>query len=594
MRVGTPIHRQYTFAGNDSGDGRNTFLQTFGSRLSGIVFAIAGFSAVINVLALTGSLFMLEVYDRVLPSRSLPTLVVLSLLTTGLFLFYGILEFVRARILVRLASALDAEISAAVFQAWARMPLARASLGQDAELRDLDIVRSFASGPGPTVLFDLPWVPFYLWVIYLFHPLLASVALAGILALLLLTLITEACCRTPTRAVSRHAQSRQQLAETTRRHGEALSAMGMAACFSDRLQNVNDDYVSAQQRLADISSLFGTLARVVRISLQSAILATGAYLVIRHAATSGVMIAASVISARALAPLDTAIPNWKAWSAARESWKRLSHFLGTGANAEAPLSLPAPRQSLSVDCVSVSPPGAKILAVCDASFRLVSGQGLGIIGRNASGKSSLARLLVGAWTPTRGEIRLDGASLDQWSPDTLGRHIGYLPQDVALLPGTIAENISRFDTDARADEIIAAAKAADVHDLIVKLPDGYDTLLNDPMSGLSTGHRQRIALARALYKDPFLVVLDEPSANLDPEGEAALLRAIAGVRHRGGIAVIIAHHPSALATVDTLLVMHGGRVEMIGRKEEILPRVMHRAGPPKPLTVVAEKLSAAE
>lgn len=586
--------RQDASGNKTTGCGTGFRFHSWAGTIKRSVGAIACFSALINILALVGSIFMLEVYDRVLPSRSLPTLIVLSILVAGLFLFYGLLELIRARVLVRLATTLDAEISGTVFKALVRRPLEQSSAPTEATaLRDMDIVRSFASGPGPTVLFDLPWVPFYLWVIYLFHPLLAVVAMAGIFALVAIMILTEACCRAPTRKVSQHFRDRQCLAETSHRRGEALVAMGMVERIGERLQRANNEYVAAHQKLADYAGAFGTAARVLRISLQSAILAMGAYLVIRHDATSGVMIAASVISARALAPLDASIPIWKNWVAARESWSRLVRLLET-TESTAKLLLPCPHVQLSVECASVAPPGSRTLTVCDVSFRLGSGQGLGIIGPNASGKSSLARLLVGAWKPVRGQIRLDGASLDQWTSDALGGHIGYLPQNIALLPGSIADNISRFDETASADDIIAAANAAHVHDIIVGLPDGYETLLKDPIVGLSTGQQQRIALARALYREPFLVVLDEPSANLDPEGEAALLKAMIGVRQRGGIVVVIAHHPSTLAAVDTILILRNGKIDSIGPKDEVLSRVLSRHVPPKPLRIVSEQAGAAE
>jgi ATP-binding cassette, subfamily C, bacterial PrsD len=571
------------------------------SELSSVLFAarhafygIGLFSAIINILAITGSMYMLEVYDRVLPSRSVPTLVALSILTGALFSFYGLLEALRSRVLVRIGASVDAALSPRVYRAIVRLPLSQGRLGEGAlPLRDLDAVRSFLSSPAPSVLFDLPWVPLYLGVIYLFHPLLALLALLGMIPLILVMLLTEGLTRGPTSAASEHAAERQRLAEASRRNAEALTAMGMFGWFGERWAKANDLYMASQQRASDVAGGFGALARVLRMALQSAVLGLGAYLVIRQEATAGVIIAGSILAARALAPLDFAIPHWKGWMSARQSWKRLSQILQLFPEPGALLRLPVPSHQLSVEAASVAPPGGNTLVVQDATFTVTSGQGLGIIGPSASGKSSLARMLVGVWKPARGNIRIDGAALDQWAPEELGRHIGYLPQVVELLPGTIAENIARFDPAAEREAIIRAAQAAGVHDLIVNLPNGYQTIIGEQGAGLSAGQQQRVALARALYGDPFLVVLDEPNSNLDIEGEAALTRAIVGVRERGGIAIIIAHHPSALAGVDGLLVMGRGRVQGFGPKDAILAQVLRPAiSAPPPLKIVSDTSGA--
>ena len=556
-------------------------------------YGVGLFSAVLNILALTGSLFMLQIYDRVLPSGSVPTLVVLSALAAALFAFYGLLDFFRGRVLVRLGAWLDAAISPQVYRAFVQLPLSRLPNGNKAEpLRDLDAVRSFLSSPAPSVLFDLPWVPFYLGLIYLFHPLLAGLALVGMLLLVVVMLATEALTRGPTRSASAYAGERQRLAETSRRNTEALTAMGMVGRYGERWSKANDLYMASQQRASDVAGGLGALSRSLRMMLQSAVLALGAYLVIRQEATAGIIIAGSILTGRALAPLDMAIPNWKNWTAARQSWERLSQTLQAVPDSTSVMPLRSPSERLSVEMASVAPPGSTKLVVQDASFRLTKGQGLGIIGPSASGKSSLARLLVGVWQPMRGRIQLDGAALDQWAPEQLGRHIGYLPQAVELLPGSISENIARFESEIDPEAVIRAADAAGVHDLIVSLPEGYQTVIGEQGSGLSAGQQQRVALARALYRDPFLVVLDEPNSNLDGEGEAALTRAIFGVRQRGGIAVIIAHHPSALAAVDAMLVMGKGRIQDFGPKDEILPKVLRPTARP-PLKVVSDTMGTA-
>jgi ATP-binding cassette, subfamily C, bacterial PrsD len=388
-------------------------------------------------------------------------------------------------------------------------------------------------------------------------------------------LVTDLFTKGHIRAASGHAAERQHLAETSRRNAEALTALGMVGRYGEHWTKANDLYMASQQRASDVAGGLGALSRALRMMLQSAVLALGAYLVIRQEATAGIIIAGAILTGRALAPLDLAIPNWKNWTAARQSWQRLKHVLEVGSDSGTLMPLRSPGQQLAVEMASVTPPGSTRLVVQDASFTLSKGQGLGIIGPSASGKSSLARLLVGIWTPVLGKVRLDGAALDQWSPEVLGRHIGYLPQAVELLPGTISDNIARFEAEADAEAVIRAAEAAGVHDLIVRLADGYQTMIGEHGAGLSAGQQQRVALARALYGDPFLVVLDEPNSNLDADGEAALTRAILGVRQRGGLAVVIAHHPSALAGVDSLMVMSAGRIEAAGPKEEILSRVLY-------------------
>lgn len=553
------------------------------------LLGIGLFSAFLNILALTGALFMLQIYDRVLPSGSVPTLVALSLLAAILFAFYGLLDFVRGRVLVRLGAWFDAAISPKVYRAIVRLPMSRIPDSSKIEpLRDLDAVRSFLSGPAPAALFDLPWVPLYLGVIYLFHPLLALLALAGMLVLFCVMLATELLTRSATAAVNACATARQRLSETSRRNAEALTALGMVSHFALRWDAANDLYMASQQRVSDLAGGLGSLARALRMLLQSAVLGWGAYLVICQEASAGLIIAASILTGRALAPLDLAIPNWRSWTAARQAWKRLAKLLQVLPDPASVMPLKSPHQQLAVERVSAMPPGSTRLVIKDACFTIQKGQALGIIGASASGKSSLARLLVGAWTPAAGKVRLDGAALDQWSPQALGRHIGYLPQTVELLPGTVAENIARFQPDADPEDISRAADAAGVHELIVNLPEGYQTAIGEQGAGLSAGQQQRIALARALYDDPFLVVLDEPNSNLDAEGEAALTQAIIGVRDRGGIAVVIAHHPSALASVDTVLVLGQGRIKDFGPKDRILSRVLRPAATHPPLKVVTE------
>ncbi|MGE0055710.1 MAG: type I secretion system permease/ATPase [Hyphomicrobium sp.] len=550
-------------------------------------------SAAINLLALTGSLFMLQVYDRVLPSSSLPTLVALSILTVALFAFYGLLDFLRRRVLVGFGTWLDASLGARAYDAVVQLPLTHIQGGEKLNpVRDLDAVRAFLSSPALGVLFDLPWTPLYIGLIYLFHPLLALLAFGGMIILVAVMIATEVRSRDATSAANAAAIERQRALEVSRRNAATLRALGMAKNYMAVWDGANERYLSSQQRVNDIGGGYGALARTLRMILQSAVLGVGAYLVIKQEASAGVMIAASIITGRALAPLDSAIPNWNSWLAARQSWARLSKLLKSLANSPETLPLRQPMSEVRVERVQVAPPGSNRAVLQDVSFKLERSQGLGIIGPSAAGKSSLAHILVGAWAPVMGKVRLDGAALDQWQPEELGKHIGYLPQSVELFPGTIAQNIARFEPNPDSDAIICAAEAAGVHELIVNLPEGYQTTIGQDAPGLSAGQMQRIALARALYRDPFLVVLDEPNSNLDADGEAALTRAILGVRQRGGIAIVVAHRPTALAGVDTLLVLGQGRVRAFGPKDEILTELARPPGQKPPLKVVPDPMEA--
>jgi PrtD family type I secretion system ABC transporter len=391
--------------------------------------------------------------------------------------------------------------------------------------------------------------------------------------------------RRPTRSATQFAAARNTLLEASRRNAEAITAMGMAGRISKRWSALNHNYVVASGRASDVGGGLGAMSKVLRLLLQSAILAVGAWLVINQQSTAGIIIAGSILGGRALAPVDLAIANWRGFVGARQSWQRLSRLLGHLPPQTDPMALKPPARSLVVQNAAVAPPGQQKIVCQDINFTLAAGKALGVIGPTASGKSSLARMLVGVWAPGRGTVRLDGATLDQWSPETLGRHVGYVPQDVELFEGTVAQNIARFDEPADADAVIAAAHAAGVHDLIINLPDGYETMIGDHGSALSAGQAQRIALARALYRDPFLVVLDEPNSNLDAEGDEALTRAILGLRARGAITIVVAHRPSAIAGVDYILIMAKGRQQQFGPKEEILTRITAQNSPPRALKV---------
>jgi len=571
-------------------------LQSFelGSALRacrGAFLGVGAMSCMINVLYLTGSLFMLEVYDRVLPSRSVPTLVGLVILAAAMYMVQGVLDLLRSRILGRIGTALDEALNHRVFDTIVRLPLMTSNRGDGLQpLRDLDNVRAFLGSMGPGAFFDLPWLPFYLAICFAFHVMIGVAALAGAIILVTITVLTEYLSRAPARQSMELSARRNDLAAVSRRNAEVLTAMGMTGRMARRWGLANENYLTGNQRASDIAGGLGAVSKVLRMMLQSAVLAVGAYLVIHQEATAGIIIASSILSARALAPVDLAIAHWKSFVAARQSWNRLNALLGRIPPRPVPTMLQGPSRRLSVEGISIVPPGDQRLIVQDVSFALEAGAGLGVIGPSGSGKSSLVRALVGVWQPARGKVRLDGAALDQWSADELGRYIGYLPQDVELFAGTVAQNICRFDPEASSDAIIAAARQAGVHEMIIKMRAGYDTEIGEQGAALSAGQAQRIALARALYGDPFLIVLDEPNSNLDTEGDEALIRAVRSARERGAIVVVVAHRPIGVEAANLLLVLSEGRVQAFGPKETVLGQVLQQRAPanPSPIKVVSE------
>ncbi len=557
-------------------------------RSKDLLIAVGVFSGVINLLALTGSFYMLQVYDRVLPSNSVPTLIGLTVLMALLYIANGFLDFIRVRVMSRVGVRVDNDVRASVFHAIRLMPLKHRTPGDGLQpVRDLDTIRAFLSGLGPTALFDLPWVPIYLLIVFLLHPVLGVFALFGAIVLVTLTLLTERQTREPTRSAVSSASARFAFGEETRRNAEVIHALGLGERMLERWEKLTARHVKEQMVANDAASGIGSISKVMRLFLQSGILGVGAWLVIQGEVSAGTIVAASIIMARALAPVETAIAHWRGFVATRQSYERLTkmfEMMNIGGEEPDSVQLPTPAASLTVKNLAIAAPGERNPIIHGVSFALNAGDGLGIIGPSASGKSTLARALTGIWQPitANGSVRLDGAALDQWSPEALGRHIGYLPQEIALFAGTVAENISRFDPEATSERIVKAAQAAGVHDMIVNLADGYQTVIAEGGVGLSAGQRQRIALARALYGDPFLVVLDEPNSNLDTAGDNALTAAIQSVRARGGIAIVIAHRPSALAAIDKVLAMARGQVAAFGEKSEVLRDVLAMPQVPQP------------
>ncbi len=527
-------------------------------------------SFIVNILMLAGPIFMLQVYDRVLPSRSISTLVGLLLIVAMLFVMQSIVDAIRSRLLTRVAQAFDESIRGRVFQAVQRNALTQPSSDGLQLVRDLDTLRGFMAGAGIIAVCDLPWTPVYILVCTMFHPLMGLAVLIGAIGLCAITVATEFSTRQPTKSLVGLATVRRQTAETAYRHAEAVYALGVQGRMSKLWSQKSTAYLETQGLVADLSSGFGSASRFLRMALQSGVLALGAYLVIEQQATAGVMLAATILSIRALSPIELAIANWRGFIACRESVHRLCEAIDALPPESSRTILPAPKQQLRVTSVSVTAPQSGAVVLHEVSFVLNAGQAVAVIGPSGSGKSTLARALVGAWQTARGVIRVDGASLQQWTSDALGPSIGFLPQDVALFKGTVAENISRYEPQADSRKLLSAAMAAGVHEMILRLPLGYETEVGEGGAMLSGGQRQRIALARALYGEPFLLVLDEPNSNLDTEGEKALARAIVDVRKRGGIVVVIAHRPAILGAVDHLLVLNEGRMQAFGKSEALL------------------------
>lgn len=564
------------------------------ARLRSGLWGIAALSALINILTISGSLYLMMVYDRVLPSQSLATLFSIFAMIAIAYVFYGLFDVMRSRMLADVASSLDRSLSGRVQTIESRIALERPEAREKiSPTRDLDQLRSFLASAGPPALIDLPWILFFLLILTLVHIWLGVVTLVGMIALAGLTWVAERVTSRHVSAVNDAAGKRRLLGDRQWRHAEVISALGMRERLALQWRRVHHDYLDQNAVMSDTLTAVGGVSKVSRMFLQSLVLTVGAILVIDGQATAGVIFASSILSGRAMAPVDGAIANWKNFVAARLAWGRLENLLGQVPPALADRTeLPVPERVLSVEGVSLAPPGAQRPVVTGVSFQVEAGQVVGIIGPSASGKSSLVRGVVGVWRPASGNIRLDGASIQQWDPEVLGSYVGYLPQSVELFAGTIAENIARFEVGAASDTIIAAAKAAGAHEMIVALPGGYDCPVGEDGLTLSAGQRQRIALARALYRDPFLVVLDEPNSNLDPEGEAALARAVIGVKQRGGVVLLVAHRREILGVTDLLLVMRGGAAQAFGPRDEVLAKLTPQPAPeaaagPRPAPVTS-------
>jgi PrtD family type I secretion system ABC transporter len=537
-------------------------------------FVWAGlFSLAINVLLLVPPLYMLQVFDRVLASRSSETLAVLTIAAVTALLIMSLLDALRARLLTVAGAALDRRLGPLVLDGLLAQTARLSGAAYLNGLRDVNQLRNFLGGSGLVTLFDAPWLPLFLAVIFLFHPLLGAVAIGGALTMILAAFLNERFTRAPLERAQAEARRAGRFIDANVRNAEVVNALGMLPAVTRRWAALNDAALGEQMHALRLNNAFAGFTRFARQFIQLAMLAAGAYLVVVEHVTAGVMIAATILLGRALAPVETMVASWRSLVEARGAWRRLSELLESNEKQEA-TDLPAPTGAVSVEKVVFGFRDKPILR--GVSFPLAPGEALGLVGPSASGKSTLARLVVGVWKPLSGVVRLDGADVAAWPRERLGPHIGYLPQDVELFAGTVAENIARLgEPDPAA--VIRAAQRAHVHEVILRLPKGYDTEIGEGGQALSAGQRQRVALARALYGDPKLVVLDEPNANLDHQGEEALVRALQGLKADGVTVVIIAHRPSLLAGVDKLLVLREGTVDRFGTRSEIMARVTRQA-----------------
>ncbi len=540
----------------------------------GLYWMVGAFSVFVNLLMLTGPLYMLQVYDRVLGSRSIETLVALSAVVLFLYAMMGLLDYVRGRILARVAARFQSRLDLRVFDAVMRRAAVKPDAISATGLRDLEAVQRLMSSPVIGAFYDLPWTPVFLVGIALFHPWLGYLAMSGGAILVAITLINQWLSRKPTLASQRTGHAAEKTAESIRSEAEMVQALGMRTQAFGRWKDARDASLGAHIATTDVTGGFTVMTKTFRLILQSAMLGLGAYLVLQNELTAGAMIAGSILLGRALAPIELIVGQWPVVERARKGWSNLGTLLADQPVEELKTQLPEPRAILNVQQLTVVPPGDQQAALRMVNFQLNPGQALGVIGPSGAGKSTLARALTGIWPPAGGKVRLDGATLDQYGTERLGRHIGYLPQRVTLFEGTVAENIARLQPDADAGKIVEAAKKAAAHDMILKLPDGYDTKVSAAGGRLSGGQMQRIGLARALFGDPVLLVLDEPNSNLDNEGSEAVNAAIRDFKASGRAVMIMAHRPAAIQECDLLLMLEGGQRTAFGPRDEVLKSVV--------------------
>lgn len=546
----------------------------------GLLWAAFVFSLLVNLLGLTGSLFMLQVYDRVLSSRSVETLVALFLLISGLYLLTALLDYARGRAMARVGARFQSALDRRVFEATLRRSSNPAERAVPASaLRDVDAVQQLFSSPVLLALMDMPWAPFFMASLFLFHPMLGWAGLAGGAILVALTVANQMITAGRVTQAQTAAQATYFFAEQVRTGAEVVLSQGMRGAMSRRWVARRNEGLARSLSANDWTGSFTAFTKTFRMYLQSVMLAIGAYYVLKGETSAGAMIASSILLGRGLAPIEQALGQWPLVQRAQGGWASLARYLAaTPINPEV-TRLPVPAAALAVRGVMVAAPGTRTATIRNISFTLDPGQALGVIGLSGSGKSTLARALLGYWPLAGGEIRLGGATLDQYDPEDLGRHIGYLPQSVTLFAGTVAENIARMTESPDAEAVVAAAKRSNAHEMILRLPEGYDTRLEGNDSQLSGGQRQRIALARALYGDPVLLILDEPNSALDAEGSEALNLAVRQFKAAQKSVIIMTHRPIAIAECDVLLVMEGGLITAMGPRDQILAQVLTNAAP---------------
>ena len=557
-------------------------------------FNIGLFSAVINLLMLAPALYMLQVYDRVLASGNLMTLLMLTLMILGLFALMGALEWVRSQVVIRLGTQMDMRLNQRVYDAAFEAQLRTASPAAGQALSDLTRLRQFATGNALFAFFDAPWFPVYLFVIFMFSPWLGLLALGGAVVLMLLAWINQRVSHGPLKAASEWSVEATQQASAHLRNSETIEAMGMLDTLRERWLAQHIAFLTQQNLASEKTATVSAWSKGVRLALQSLVLGLGAWLAVQGQITAGMMIAGSILMGRVLSPIDQLIGVWKQWSSARLAYQRLEALLQAYPPRPRRMALPAPTGELSVEQLGACAPGTRRATLANLSFALPAGQVLGVIGPSGCGKSTLARLLVGVWQPVTGKVRLDGADLSQWDKHQLGPHLGYLPQDIQLFAGTIAHNIARF-AEVNADKVLAAAQMAGVHELILQLPQGYDTVLGDSGAGLSGGQKQRIGLARAVYGLPAVIVLDEPNSNLDDAGEQALLQAITRLKTLKRTLILITHKPNVLTLTDQLLILREGQLQAFGPTASVLAApASGQARPAKPAMNVSYRLGVVE
>jgi PrtD family type I secretion system ABC transporter len=544
----------------------------FAKRLRPFVLLAAGASLVLNLMLLMPAIYMMQVFDRVFASRSLDTLAMLSLLlVVALALAYG-MDVVRGRALAWAGGLLERRLAPAALRAALERAAQPGRVRDADQLRDIGSLRSFLAGSAVLALFDAPWVPIYLLVIAAMHPLLGASAAIGAASLFALALLTDAMTRRSAEGSQSQSRTIQRHTQSLLRHADAIAGMGMTAAALGRWGEQHDSLLDNRTRLGERAAALSAAARVARQALQAALLGIGAWLVIGEHASPGIMVAATILFGRALQPVEQLIAGWKGFVEARVAWRRLGQP-GSAADTEQRLELPAPQGRIELERVVFGGSGQRAPLIKNVSFSLAAGESLGVVGPSACGKTTLLRLLLGVWRPQSGTVRLDGADIAHWDRDALGAHVGYLPQDVELFAGTVAQNIARL-AEIDDERVIAAAKLAHAHDMILRLPSGYDTPIGDAGAMLSGGQRQRIALARALYGAPRLVVLDEPNANLDAEGEAALAAALRELKQRGATVVVVSHRPALMSQLDKIAVLRDGVLEAFGPVANVLRPVV--------------------